>query len=591
MMVFLLAPGLFAVHLIWSTVLIMPGDPYSRHDNPQLGLTLIGLLVFTWFFWRCVFPYGMHVVGLYNPFYRQKGGSKVLRLWVKINEWLDIQRFGIEPSGGWAGWLEVISHRFRTGDMFFGRPKFMLRPIGLTTEKHFVTIASPGSGKSVGAVVPNLCVHEGPVLCIDPVGELAALTAPRRGKMPGFGVKGMGQAVFILDPFKLDILSYLGMESACYNVFDEMGAIAANNPDGVVRYAGLVADAMVDLSKAKDPYFDKAAQSFLKGLILFIFSHEPPERRNLVRLRELMTIGDREGYAEEERLGHIKSGDGWTPFDVLLGEMEHCKGQPYDMLINGEGASLKKMGDKQMGAVVTTAHEHTSFLDSPEIRRISMKSDFLLEHLKGGWTSIYVCVPLSAAAGKEGRWLRMFVLLTIAMMESVKKPPDPPLLMVIDEFPNLGYLERIDAVGPTMRKYGVRLWVIGQNLGQFKAVYPHTWENFIGSSDAIQFMAVTDPTTVEFLMKRLGQHVVRKRKRVGRQQMEYEVRPVRDEQELGQMLSKEHKMQIIWRGNKRPMLLKITPYFEYLPWYLYSADPRGRYREKLKRRFWRGIFR
>jgi hypothetical protein len=101
--------------------------------------------------------------------------------------------------------------------------------------------------------------------------------------------------------------------------------------------------------------------------------------------------------------------------------------------------------------------------------------------------------------------------------------------------------------------------------------------------------AVTEPKTVKWLMERLGEHVVRKRRRQGRQMVEYEARPVRDEQELGIMLSKEHKMQIVWRGSKRPMLLKITPYFEYMPWFQYAKDPR--FREKFKRSFWRGIFR
>ena len=68
--------------------------------------------------------------------------------------------------------------------------------------------------------------------------------------------------------------------------------------------------------------------------------------------------------------------------------------------------------------------------------------------------------------------------------------------------------------------------------------------------------------------------------------MEYEQRPVHDAQQLGRILSKEHKTQIIWRGNKPPMLLKITPYFEYMPWWYYAKDMRFT-PEKFKRAFWR----
>jgi type IV secretory pathway TraG/TraD family ATPase VirD4 len=127
--------------------------------------------------------------------------------------------------------------------------------------------------------------------------------------------------------------------------------------------------------------------------------------------------------------------------------------------------------------------------------------------------------------------------------------------------------------------------VVGQDLGQFEAVYPKSWESFIGNAEAVQFMAITHPGTVDWLVKRLGEHVVLKRRRRGGQVQEYEERPVRDANQLGRILSKEHKTQIIWRGNKRPMLLKITPYFEYMPWWYYAKDMR--FREKLKRAVWR----
>src|ERR1035438_553390 len=78
----------------------------------------------------------------------------------------------------------------------------MLRPIGIQTEKHMVTIAGTGSGKSTAALIPNLCIHQGSALIIDPKGELAAITARRRGNGGG-GVRGMGQDVFVLDPFHI----------------------------------------------------------------------------------------------------------------------------------------------------------------------------------------------------------------------------------------------------------------------------------------------------------------------------------------------------------------------------------------------------
>jgi hypothetical protein len=223
----------------------------------------------------------------------------------------------------------------------------------------------------------------------------------------------------------------------------------------------------------------------------------------------------------------------------------------------------------------------------PEIRRISLSSDFLLEDLKNRAISIYLCLPLNAVSGIEGRWLRMFVLLTVDMMTRVSKAPNPPLLLAIDEFPSLGKLVGIETVAPTMRSVGVRLWVIGQDLEQFEKVYPESWGGFIGNAEAVQFMGITHPPTVAWLAERLGQHVIVDYQKVGPEIRENRSeRALRDPDQVARMLSKDSKNQIVWRGSKRPMLLKVCPYFEYMPWWYYSRDPR--FREKLNRSIWRG---
>ena len=318
-------------------------------------------------------------------------------------------------------------------------------------------------------------------------------------------------------------------------------------------------------------------------MLLYIFQG-PEEQRNLVRLRELIMEGDVDAYGALTKAGGDRRGDA---FDALLTLMKSCPEGPYRHVIVGSANSLSKMSPNQRGSVLTMTMEHTSFLDMPEIRRISMSSDFLLEDLKNRAISIYLCLPLNAVSGIEGRWLRMFVLLTVDMMTRVSKAPNPPLLLAIDEFPSLGKLDGIETVAPTMRSVGVRLWVIGQDLEQFEKVYPESWGGFIGNAEAVQFMGITHPPTVAWLAERLGQHVVVDYQKVGPEIRENRSeRALREPDQVARMLSKDGKNQIIWRGSKRPMLLKICPYFEYMPWWYYSRDPR--FREKFNRWIWRG---
>jgi type IV secretion system protein VirD4 len=575
-------PGIWVMRHIWSGFFHVQAVTWFWLSVELFGW--ICALVISYFFWLILLSRFWKFTGRWNPFGWKihRGRPHFLKMMVAISNWWEREvHFGKHATGRFASIFEVLSNEFHHGDVFLGRPKLpiggMLRPVGIPTEKHFVTIASTGSGKSTGALIPNLCLHWGNILVIDPKGELATITARRRGKGGG-GVRGMGDEVHVLDPFSI----VQGFRTSSYNVFDELEQVARYDTDRPVSYARKIAQALVP-STSKDPYWDDAPRTFIAGLVLYIFQG-PKEQRNLVHLRELIMEGDKSAYGNVDVARARAGGDA---FDALLAMMKMAPAGPYQHVITGAANSLSKMAPNQRGSVLTMAMEHTSFLDMPEIRRISMRSDFLLEDLKTRKISVYLCLPLNAVSGIEGRWLRMFVLLTVDMMSRVSKAPKNPLLLAIDEFPSLGRLDGIETVAPTMRSYGVRLWVVGQDLEQFEKVYPESWGTFIGNAEAVQFMGITHPPTVAYLAERLGQHVITTKQDMGRGQMRdtSSERALRDPDQIARMLDKDSKAQIIWRGSKRALLLKVCPYFEYMPWWYYSKD--RRYREKWNRWIWR----
>ena len=68
--------------------------------------------------------------------------------------------------------------------------------IGPADYPHVMTIAGTRAGKSSTCLKPNLLLWPSSVLCIDPKGELAEMSATHRA--------AMGQNVFVLDPFGED---------------------------------------------------------------------------------------------------------------------------------------------------------------------------------------------------------------------------------------------------------------------------------------------------------------------------------------------------------------------------------------------------
>jgi type IV secretory pathway TraG/TraD family ATPase VirD4 len=576
-----------ATVFVWPVVKIEHG--IERYVLWPMGIDIdlprqiaaLQILILSFVLWSVVITRSLKAAGLYNPFWNTEGRKRglVLRGWIRLRDWWEIAtRFGRESTAKWASLPEVMSHRYCGGDIFLGRPKLiaggMLRPVGIKTEKHIVTIAAPGAGKSTDALIPNLCLHEGSLLAVDVKGELTRITGWRRG------AKGLDQAVYAVDPYHL--VTEKGY-SAKYNPFDEMARVAEKDPDRAVSYAAKIAEALVRRMSDKETYWDDAAKTFIRGLVLYIFSQEDAKRRNMLRLRELVMRGDTEGYEQAVAAKIIERGE-LNAFDYLLEKMAACKEGPYADAITSAAGSILMMGEGQKGSVLTTAQEHTAFLDTPELRKICETSDFLLEDFKTKRISVFLVLPINELKGAQGRWLRMFILLFIDMMVREEKAPNPPVLLAIDEFPNLGRLDGIELVAPVMRSYGVRFWAVAQDIGQLKAVYPDVWTGFIGGAEAVQFMGVNHPATVDFIVERLGEWEVIQG---SGERARREVRPLLDREQVSRFLAKKHKNQIVWFGSQRPMKLKLCPYYEYLPWWYYTPDER--FKERPVQRLWRSF--
>jgi type IV secretion system protein VirD4 len=141
-------------------------------------------------------------------------------------------------------------------------------------QAHLLTIAPTRSGKGVGAIIPNLLTADRSVLCIDPKGENAHITARARAK---FG------PVYVLDPFDIS-----GQPSATFN------PLAGLDPDSLdlAEDAALLADALVHdpPGQVGEAHWNEEAKALIAGVILYVVCEEHTEVRTLATVRELMTL-------------------------------------------------------------------------------------------------------------------------------------------------------------------------------------------------------------------------------------------------------------------------------------------------------------
>jgi type IV secretion system protein VirD4 len=176
---------------------------------------------------------------------------------------------------------------------------------------------------------------------------------------------------------------------------------------------------------------------------------------------------------------------------------------PHRDICLGVAGHLEHMGDRELGGVLSTAITQTQWLEDTQIRYVLSRSDFRLADLKLKPTTIYLCLE-AMRMGTHARWLRLMILLALSVMERTRVKPPAPVLFILDEFPVLGYIQAIETAAGLMAGFGVKLWVILQNIGQLKRHYKDTWETFIANSGVLTAFGVVDQETLMALSKRLG---------------------------------------------------------------------------------------
>jgi len=391
---------------------------------------------------------------------------------------------------------------YQQGDVWLGRsPGDTRLPIGYRDDRHVCLVSGSRAGKGTSVIINNLCLWPGSTVIVDPKGENATITAPRRGKGSP-NCEGLGQSVHVLDPFNS------AQVDDCYRTrFNPLDTMDPDNEE-TVDEAARIADAIVVVhEQAKDPFWDESARAMVKGLILHILTAPEYEgRRNLITLRQLITRGDWEAVETLRQSGETEI----SPAHALLW-MEVGKNPAYGGIVAGLGDTFTNMlvnSPKQFESVLQVANRNTEFIDSPAMQRCLEASDFDLADLKTSpeGMSLFLCLP-QRFMNTHYRWLRLMISLTVTEMEVVRGRPATghPVLMVLDEFAGLKRMEIIEHAVAQIAGYGVKLFFVLQSLEQLKAVYKDNWETFLSNSGLKVFFSLDDHFSRDYVSKLVGE--------------------------------------------------------------------------------------
>lgn len=433
------------------------------------------------------------------------------------------------------------------------------RGIGTTDNRHVLTVAGSRGGKGVSLIVPNLLMYEGSVLALDPKGELAAITARAR--------RAMGQKVVVLDPF-----GESGIATGSFNPLDQLDPAS----DLVIDDAGQIADALI-IGNDKDPHWTDSARILVKGLILYALTMEDKTERNLVTVQRLLACNH---PSVDHIVTHAK-----VKGPVALARLLQGQADAFQGIVAAAGKSIIDMADKERDSVLSTARTQLEFLESPKLQAVLRTSDIMLDELKTGQTTLYLCLP-ATRMGTHARWLRIIINLALIAFERVKATPSIPALMVLDEFAVLGQMKSVELAAGLMAGFGVKLWIVLQDLSQGEKHYGKGWETFMANAGVATFWSNADKTTLNYVSERLGQTSVlvtqqndttmqqRLSGSSGRRE-ELRVQRLAAAHELEHMLAREEMSILVLKAGRAPVVLVRAVYQEDAPFKeLFDVPPR-----------------
>ncbi|WP_455273802.1 type IV secretory system conjugative DNA transfer family protein [Rhizobium herbae] len=331
---------------------------------------------------------------------------------------------------------------------------------------HLLTMAPTRTGKGVGTIIPNLLTAERSVICIDPKGENARVTARAREQ---FG------PVHILDPFGVT-----GRHSSAFNPLDML------DPGGldIAEDANMLADALVfdEPGMAGDAHGNEAAKALIAGLILKIAVAGSPGRRHLGTLRDYLTLAP-EGFS-----GPLARMQDMDEANCLIAR-----------------AANRHLGkpDREAAGVLSSAQRHTHFLDSPRMTAAVGRSNFRFADLKRNNVTVFLVLPLDRLS-TYSRWLRLLITQSLTDMTRDPGAPAQPVLYLLDEFAALGHLAPVERAMGLMAGYGVQLWPILQDIHQLRATYGKGAGTFLSNAAVLQVFGVNDVETAELITRSIG---------------------------------------------------------------------------------------
>jgi type IV secretion system protein VirD4 len=425
----------------------------SFHFSPALGFNL-GHVYPPWSFWL----WWQWEAGNPRVFAQAFGIGSLVTIggWLLLLLDVDRRSFHVNPylhgSARWADLKDIKAASLLGNDgVYVGAwrdKRGHLHYLRHNGPEHVLCYAPTRSGKSMGLILPTLLSWRHSAFVTDLKGELYELTAGWR--------KHAGNKILRFEPASAD-------GSCCFNPMDELRLGTDHEVGDVQNLALLLVDPNGRGLIEKGDHWTKTSYSLLVGCILHLCYKAKVEGApaSLGALDKMLSDSSRQ----------IK--DLWDEMESYA----HVDGTNHPVV----AASARDMIDRpatEAGSVLSTAKSYLDLYRDPVVALNTSRSDFKIRDLMHNVSPVTLYIVTSPNDKERMRPLvrivvNMIVRLLADKMEFENGRPKPTykhkLLAMIDEFPALGKLEILQQSLAFVAGYGIKCFLIAQDINQLKS--------------------------------------------------------------------------------------------------------------------------
>ena len=312
--------------------------------------------------------------------------------------------------------------------------------------EHVLTYAPTRSGKGVGLVVPTLLSWASSCVITDLKGELWELTA-------GWRQRYAKNKVLRFEPAS-------SSNGVCWNPLDEIRIGTEHEVGDAQNLATLIVDPD---GKGLESHWQKTAFALLVGAILHALYKAKNEKGSATLPSVDFMLADPNRDISEL----------W----IEMTTYGHVNGQNHQAV----GSAARDMMDRppeEAGSVLSTAKSYLALYRDPVVANSVSRSDFHIRQLMhdNDPVSLYIVTKPNDKARLRPLVRVMVNMIVRLLSDRIDFENGRPvalykhrLLMMLDEFPSLGKLEIMQESLAFVAGYGIKCYLICQDINQLKS--------------------------------------------------------------------------------------------------------------------------